>query len=147
MPAGSDVTVGRKAVRKAIAAGLAANMPTAQVVYDYQKSDFDQQSPVVRVFSAGSNRPSMTARGNRSRFTFSIELWVLYANSGSWNEADAEDALDDLEQELVQWVSDNQVGDLWTALKFERPSLLGNVIVGGAPYLVEDITLVAEVYG
>lgn len=142
-----DATVSRKDVRQAIAAGLAANMPTAQVVYRYQKSDFDQQSPVVRVFSAGSVRPTMTARGSRSKFHFSVELWVLYDNGGGWSEEKAEDALDTLEKELVAWVSNNQVTSLWTSLNFGQQSVLGNVIVGGVPYLVEEIMLIAEVYG
>lgn len=142
-----DATVNRKAVRQAIAAGLSSNMPTAQVVYRYQKSDFDQQSPVVRVFSAGSERPTITARGSRSKFHVNVELWVLYDNGGGWTEEKAEDAIDTLEQELTAWVSSNQVTSLWTSLHFGQQSVLGNIIVGGVPYLVEEIALIAEVYG
>ncbi len=146
MPLG-DVPISRKDVRQALASGLTTALTAAQAVYRYQKSDFSQQSPVVRVYSSGSERPAMTARGIRSKFFFTVELWVLYANGTTWDEEDAEDAMDTLEQQVMGYVANNQVTTTWTTLRYGRPSTLGNVTVGGAPYLVEEIVLVAEVYG
>ncbi len=137
----------RKDIRKAVAAGLSASMPTAQAVYGYQKSDFGQQSPVVRVYSSGSERPSITARGARSKFFFVVEIWVLYAAGATWTEENAEDAIDTLEKELIEWIGANQVNSLWTHLEYARPSLMGTVTVGGIPYLVEEFSLAAQVYG
>ena len=137
----------RKDIRKAVAAGLVTAMTTAQAVYGYQKSDFDQQSPVVRVYSSGSERPSITARGARSKFFLSVEIWVLYATGATWTEENAEDAIDTLEKELIGWIADNQVTSLWTHLEYARPSLMGTVTVGGVPYLVEEFSIAVQVYG
>ncbi len=146
MPTGST-PISRKDVRQALASGLTTALTGAQAVYRYQKSDFDQQSPVVRILSSGSERPAMTAQGIRSKFSFTVELWVLYANGATWTEENAEDAMDTLEQQVISYVAANQVTSTWTTLRYGRPSTLGNVTVGGAPYLVEEIVLVAEVYG
>lgn len=146
MPIG-DNPINRKEVRRALAAGLSASMPTAQAVYGYQKSDFGQQSPVVRVYSSGAERPSMTAKGIRSKFFFTVEVWVLFGKRAAWSEEDAEDAIDTLEQELIAWIAANQVTAWWTHLEYARPSLMGVVTVGGMQYLVEEFSVAAQVYG
>lgn len=143
--------VNRKTIRQAIAAGLAANMPSAQAVYGYQRSKFDGRASVVRVFSASADRPMFAEQGIRSEFGFIVQLWVLYASPTTqvWSESEAEDKLDDLEYELISWIVDNQVPAdmLWTALRYARGSVVDTHKVGGESYLVEDVFVVAEVYG
>lgn len=145
--------ISRKDIRRALGDGLAANMPTAQAIYRYQKSDLKGQSPVVRVFSARSLRPQKTGHGGvRSQFGFVVQLWVLYAGDGiqNWSEEGAEDTLDQLEYELISWMVQNQgdqVGTLWTSLKYGGWSVVDNVKVAGNTYLVEDVPVIAEVFG
>lgn len=142
-----DGPISRRVVREAIALGLAAGMPTAQAVYNHQKTAFDGQSPVVRILSVGSERPSMTERGIRSKLMFLVQVWVLFTPSGAWSEADAENALDQLELELISWIVANQQTELWTGLRYERRSLVETVKVAGDVYLVEDVMIQADVYG
>ena len=151
MPLG-DVPISRKDVRRALGDGLAANMTTAQVIYRYQKSNFAGQSPVVRVFSARSLRPQKTSHGGvRSQFGFTVQLWVLYAGDKMQvSEESAEDTLDQLELELITWLVANQgdqAGTLWTSLKYGGWSVVDNVKVVGNTYLVEDVLVIAEVFG
>lgn len=145
----SGEAISRRAVRDAIAAGLQASMPTAQAVYGHQQTNFAGQSPVVRVYTYGGQRPQLPATGMRSKFFYTVELWVLFTTvAGQNNEADAEDTLDQLELELVEWLGANQIGELWQALMFEGQSMVDNVKVSaGDVWLVEEIRLVAEVYG
>lgn len=145
----SGDAISRKLVRDAIAAGLQAAMPAAQAVYGHQRTNFGNESPVVRVYTYGGERPQLPATGMRSRFYYTVEFWVLFTTvSGQNYEADAEDTLDQLEIELVSWLGANQIGELWQALMFEGQSVVDNVKVSaGDVWLVEQIRLVAEVYG
>lgn len=139
----TGLPISRRAVRESIAAGLAAGLPSAQAVYGYQETDLQGQSPTVRVYTAGAQRPQLPATGIRSRFRYTVELWVLFED-----EAAAENTLDQLEYELITWLGANQIGDLWQALMYEGESVVDNVRVSaGSVWLVEEIHLVAEVYG
>lgn len=136
--------ISRKAVRDAIAAGLAAGMPSAQAVYGHQQTNLAGQSPAVRVYTAGGERPQLPATGIRSRFRYNVEIWVLFTN----DEAGAEDLLDQLEYELITWLGANQIGELWQALMYDGESVVDNVrVTAGDVWLVEEVHLVAEVYG
>lgn len=141
--------INRQTVRDAIAAGLQAAMPTAQAVYGHQRTNIGNQSPVVRIYTFGGMRPQIPATGVRSRFFYTVELWVLFTTIAGQNyEADAEDTLDQLEYELISWVGANQNDNLWQALMFEGQSVVDNIkIAAGDVWLVEEIRLVAEVYG
>lgn len=149
MPLG-DVAVSRREIREAIAAGLAASLPSAQAVYGYLVQNLQQQSPAVRVFSVGTLRPQLTAQGIRSTFYVMVQLWVAIRDGV---EEQAENQLDALEHELTGWLVAHQSGAAlaepapWTALQYDRPSIVDNVTVAGMAYVVEDIVLRAEVYG
>lgn len=140
--------IGRRIVREAIAAGLQAACVSAQAVYAYGVSDFASQWPVVRVMSRGSERPAMTGAGIRSRFTYLVDVWVLYRNAeAGWSEGDAENMLDALECEIIGWLADNQGGELWTAIYYGGPSTVDVINIAGEPWLTEAIQVTAEVYG
>ena len=146
--------VNRKTVRATIAAGLAANMPSAAAVYAYQRSKLDGMASVVRIFSASSDRPAMTGNAEEShplwtQLGFICQLWVLTASATgqTYTEAEAEDRLDDLEYELITWVAANQnpSGGAWVDLRYDRPSFVDTYKAGNELYLVEDIFLTATV--
>ena len=140
--------ISRRVVREAIAAGLSAACTGAQAVYAYGVSDFGSCWPVVRVMSRGSERPAMTAAGIRSRFTYLVDVWVLYRDAtAGWSERDAEDALDALEGEIIGWLSANQGGELWTSIYYGGGSTVDVINIAGEPWLTEAIPVTAEVYG
>ncbi|MCB0186498.1 MAG: hypothetical protein KDE31_19655 [Caldilineaceae bacterium] len=136
--------VNRKTIRAAIAAGLAANMPSAAAVYGYQRSKLDGKAAVVRIFDASSERPPLSQSGEtQSVFGYIIQLWVLTASATgqSFTEAEAEDKLADMELELITWIEANQypVGQPWRGLEYDRPSFVDTYKAGNELYLVEDI--------
>lgn len=138
--------VNRKTVRTTIAAGLAANMPSAAAVYAYQRSKLDGKATVARIFSASSERPPLSASGEtQSVFGYIVQLWVLTASATgqTFTEAEAEDKLDDMEHELITWVEANQypTGATWRELRYDRPSFVDTYKAGNELYLVEDIFL------
>lgn len=140
--------ISRRAVREALAAGLTEACASAEAVYACGVSEFGSRWPVVRVMSRGSERPAITAAGIRSRFTFLVDVWVLYRDGAAgWSEQDAENALDGLEREIIGWLSENQVGGLWTAIYYDGRSAVDVVSIAGEPWLTEAIQVTAEVYG
>lgn len=143
----SATPISRKTVREVIAAGLAGNVPSAQAVYGYAKADFSGQSPVVRVMSASVLRPQLAQQGIRSMMRFTVDVWVLLGDQGNWSEQDAENTMDTIEHEIVTWVTGNQNNGTWTSLLYDRETDIQPVVVAGEAWLVEEITLRAEVYG
>lgn len=139
----------RKAVRTEIATGLAVALDSlAQAVYDHQKTISPGLSPVVRVFSAGIQRPPLADDGTgRTQMRFTVQLWVLLYGEG-WTEEDAEARLDDLEEAVANWVWQNQLGHSWSDLRYAGLSTVDNAVIeGGTPYIVEDIPLEVWIYG
>jgi hypothetical protein len=136
----------RETVRDAIVAGLTPALTVAQLVAGYQKVSVKGQWPAVLVFTSGSLRPQVTEQGIRSEFYYLAQLWVLYRQGEQWTEAQAEDTLDALEQQLTEWMSNNQVNEVWTSLMFNGRSTISILNVGGEAYLVEEVPLKAEVY-
>lgn len=144
----SATPISRKTVREVIAAGLAANVPGAQAVYGYAKADFAGQSPIVRVMSTNVLRPQLAAQGIRSIMRFTVDVWVLLGDPATgWTESNAEDTIDTIEHEIVTWVTSNQNNGTWTSLLYDRETDIQPVVVAGEAWLVEEITLRAEVYG
>lgn len=136
----------RELVRDSIVAGLQTALTVAQTVVGHQKANLSGQWPAAMVFTGGSLRPQVTEQGIRSEFYYVVQLWVLYFKEGHWTEAEAEDTLDALEQQLTGWMANNQVGELWTSLAFDGRSRISIVTQAGEPYLMEEISVKAEVY-
>lgn len=143
----SGTPISRRVVREAIGAGLAANVPSAQAVYSYAKADFAGQSPVVRVMGASIERPQLTQQGIRSMMWFTVDVWVLLSDEAGWSEKNAEDTIDAIEHEIATWVTGNQNNGTWTSLLYDRQTDIQPVVVAGETWLIEEITLRAEVYG
>lgn len=139
--------INRKVVREAIGAGLAANLPSAQAVYNHARADFGGQSPVVRISSESSERPGLTQQGIRSVFRYMIEIWVLLTDRDGWTERDAEDTLDTVELEIISWMIQNHNTDLWSSLTYDGQSTVVVAIDGGDTWLIERIPIRAEVHG
>lgn len=139
--------VSRAQARTTLAQELESAMSTAQVVYDHMRSDFAGQSPVVRVMSGGSERRRFTTQGGRGDLLLMVQIWVLSVSpADNWTEADAENALDQLEWELAQYIDSNRRSEVWQALDFDGRSRVEVVRLEGKPYLIEDIPLVMKVF-
>lgn len=162
------MAINRKVLRKKFAQLVEAALVNgatqlAARVYDYNVSDFGNNSPVVVVKSGGSNRPRLTARGGGLTAFLEVVVWVRYnltaaENSGeAWSEEDSEDRLDDIEAAIAKVVEDNvQYFDsgqertpYWDVLEYEDTTTVGSITVeelGGRKFRVEVIRLKAEVY-
>ncbi len=145
-----EMAASRKTVRDALTTLLSTALVTgglAQAVYGYRVGDFRGQSPVVVVSGAGSRRARLTRQGSAATFGLQVDVFVVYAVTGSWTEAQAEDALDGLEAAIAGVVDANQVTAQWQALDYGEWSQRVDVEVGGVEYARESVKLLVEVYG
>jgi len=96
----------RKAVRTALQTGLQAAVTNAQEVLGYKPTRPDGKSPIVGITSLMTDRPPLSLLGTKDQFDFSIVLMVNITTREL--EAEAEDILDDLEQQVAQYIEDNK---------------------------------------
>jgi len=135
----------RREVREAIAAALETALAgQVQALYAYAAADFEGRSPVVRVLSGGSARQP---RGLGEEMVIVVEFWVLFSQKRSgYTRQDAENTLDALEQALAAWAEGAQNGPLWTGVRYDGPSVVGNTaVVRGEAWLVEIVRLRVKV--
>lgn len=143
----------RKPVRQKLAALLESELTgqgkPAQAVYRSYPPDFDGQSPVVIVGSSGSQRKPAGIGSDRDRGKayFDILLFVAAADpKNGWTADMVEDALDDLECAVAGVISRNSRSEAWTNLTYaDQPTEPSLARVGGAPYWMERIRLVADI--
>lgn len=137
----------RKIVRQTMATELATHLGTlVQEVSAYQNPDI-HESPMVRIMSSGSQRPRVLSRGERSKLSFTIQTWVLATHmpGRGWTAEDAEDAIDEIEYSISQWISDNQNRPgLWTHIAYEGMSRVQPVITEDEVWLIENITIIVD---
>lgn len=133
----------RQETRQALAALLAANVPTAQAVYSYQTASFDGQSPVVVVTSGGTNRQPVTMRGAQVVYTLDVHTFVLYRDpAAGWTEEHAEAALDALEAEIGAVLDAHRRAPAWQRIAYSgASSARENLPIEGLQYLHEVISL------
>ena len=148
----------RKTIRTAIATGLSTvlvgtNKPCAEVV-NYQKKTIDK-TPLVEVMSSSSMRgvKGMGTSKYSNHFQYEINVLIRDTDDSGLNEEEREDALDDIEKAIADWVGDNRSTANWDRLGYvgERsqedvpePTQIIKVIYD-KPYLLEVIKLEAFV--
>jgi hypothetical protein len=148
----------RKLWRSAIASDLNTALVTSglvQSLYAGQVADFGGQSPVVIVSSAGSDRPSDNYTTQSTALFLNLDVFVLYADSANgFDEMDAEDALDDIEAAVAEWVQANATrtpsnGVGWTLLEYagRTGADIGPAPIGGQEYRREQIGLRVNIQG
>ena len=155
----------RKTYRAAIAAELATLLvgsgKPAQSVFAGHVGDFSGVSPAVIVSSGGSAREGVenNSRAQDTRLYVNVTVLVAYADeAGAYDELDSENALDDIEKIVSDWVGDNRTRDpghvsgvAWTELNFEQRTETGQLLpiaeVGGQSYRIETIPLVVRIMG
>lgn len=133
----------RKVVRDKLAELLQTELVTtlgiAQAVYAYRIGDFAGASPVVVVSSGGSRRERLSFQGQRPVYYLTIHVFVLYNDeAGTWDESDAEDALDGIEAGVNNVVAANpSLSDFWISLAHSDRSSTGSVEISGVEYRTE----------
>lgn len=144
----------RKAVREYIAAQLSTALTAAQSVYDYQPgaTTMDGKSPVVTVSSAGTEQRFDSDSYNPATMVFSIAILVKHSDpGGAYGPATSEDVLDNLEQDVRQWIRNNAGTTssggtkLWDNLRPAGPSVADYVNILGVWYRRETIQVAAYV--
>ncbi len=146
--------------RSAVRTGLASLLTTeltvtntyAAAVYDHLPLSFDYQSPVVTVFSGGSN-PDQFGVGTqqyRTRVRVEVGIWVAdqEKDDATWTRADVEDRLDVIFQSVMKVIAENRAnGSSWEYIEFPGEfSEITRVVYSGKPYWLETIMLEARVH-
>ena len=146
----------RKTIRKAIGAALKTALEgtgkPAQAVYDHLPILF-KASPVLCVASSGTKttRKGIGGTTGFNLFRFQLMMFQVVPNTANgWNAADAQDAQDDLEMAVRDWVVDNPTNANWKHLRFVNGdgafTEIIPVKVGGEEYDLETIEIEVEVY-
>jgi hypothetical protein len=132
----------RKVVREEVGAILTMRLASlAQQVYTDQPNSFDGQSPVVVVTSDGSEREGQVQRTFSGpiapKFMLDIYVFVLVTTTN------ADDALDELEAAVAEFVSVYPSATTWTAIGYrERSETTFVTVLDGSEYKRERIPLV-----
>lgn len=156
--------INRETARDYLATLLNADLVTtrgyAVAVYGYMKSKLGGLSPVVIVASAGSAREQkgMGTDKHRNRFRYIVKVLVRDADTAAgWTEQAAEDRLDLLEKTIADVVMNNRsqaqnVAVPWQRLHLESfesgefSRLVFIPDIDGAPYIMEEIPVIAEMH-
>lgn len=154
--------VNRKPFRAQIASELSALLvgtgKLAEALYAGQVADFGGKSPVVVISSAGSARPNDSGYvGQGATLIFAVDVLTKYSDvKRGWDELNSEDALDDIEQIIADWVLQNSArapvaGEsvAWTNLSYagRTDAELPPLRIGGEDYRCERISLRVEIQG
>lgn len=146
----------RKAVRERLVAHLTTDLVgtglPVEKVYSYDRRDFDGESPVVLVLSAGSIRVPFGVGSALfgSGMRFSIISFIREADDEiGWTAENVEDALDDVEQAISDSVMAHRKDPpYWTEMMFADTEIseILPANVGGVSYKMEVMTVLVEVY-
>jgi hypothetical protein len=141
------MSASRKDIRETFANLLRDLVTAAQVVYDHQPGDFGGQSPAVTVGSGGSERSSFTFAGSQSVFYLDVHVFVRVGEDGGpYTQADAEDALDAVEQQIAASLDAVRRGAKWESIDYAGRSEAAFVLVDGLEYKRESIPLQVTVF-
>jgi len=95
-------------------------------------------TPLVAVLSKGTERTRMTFQGDQAAFLLSVNVWVLQSGT-DWTQAQAEEALDDIERRIAAVYEDDRNTADWEVLEHAGPTAVMEVAVAGVPYYWEHV--------
>ena len=137
----------RKSARQILKTLLAANLTNAVAGYDYAPHDFAGVSPVFYISSSGSEPVPFTGKGVKNKFHLNVHLLALYSSNDAYTEAEAENALDDLENQLRQTIAANRKTADWQDIRYAGKTNADQpILIGGELYLHEIVPIVMETY-
>lgn len=95
--------------------------------------------PAVVVLSAGSERIPLTFQGDQTKFYFRVQSVVQQSSGDTWDNADAEDAIDEIEKLIAEVYEDNDATANWELLRISGRTTVTEVAVAGVPCYLENI--------
>jgi len=136
----------RKEVREhlgsLLSSALVGTGKPAQAVYDYLKSSFDGQSPVVVIGSSGFNAQEQDFTNWFATYDYEVLVFVAREDTQL-----ADDYLDQTTQKLYETLQTNRVlSGYWDDLVWADPSQIVPAVVGGKPYWMETVLVRVTVY-
>lgn len=139
---------GRDALVSLLTTPLIGTGKPAQALYGYLKGDFQGQSPVVVVTSAGTGTEKRAVTSKvKNEFYFVVHTFTLYAVEGTdWGEDDTEDRCDLLEKTIRETIAANVNTANWAFIEIDGRSSIDSVIIGGEEYRHEAIPIRMEKY-
>lgn len=149
-------TANRKTARGALAtlltSGLVGTGLPCKAVFAYRPAiDRIQalQTPFVFITSASTGDDFGHAVLQDTTFAYDIHSIVLYSDGASWNEDDAEDALDDIEAIVRSTVNANRSTANWNHLTYSGDTNAADLDfdLGGLTYRHEIIRVAARYQG
>lgn len=146
------MTASRKQARADLKAYLQPLMTlvAAQDFYAFEPADYKGRSPVVFLSSGGASHNKTVLKALDSTFFVNVHLLTLYADmqASTYNEEDASDLLDDMEQQLSAAVEAKPVYPTkWQELAYEDRTIADEPQqIGGELYLHEVVTLRVRMY-
>jgi len=138
------VTTSRETVRDALVtllttALVGTGLPV-KTVSGSKVSTLAGVTPLVAVLSAGTTRKRTTFQGTIPTFFLEIQVWVRQATTG-WTNAQAEDALDEIESLIAGVFADNVATTNWSLLEYSDRSIVLELTVAGIAYYMERISV------
>lgn len=140
----SRTTYTRQDIQDLLTADLDALLTNVQAVYAYQKSDFGQLSPIVRVMSDGTLLREQTFTSFQTTYYYNVQAWVVrYSVQYGWSEEEAEGLLNAISHTIVGYLDSDMSSKPWTSIDMVDRSTIsvGGNEVAGEQFLVEDIPL------
>lgn len=121
----------------------------AQDVYDYMKSDFQHQSPIVTIGSEGFSAGEQDFDGNWTMtYYYSVNVFVTRNTASGYTEEDVEDLVDSVMQKTYETLLANRsLADYWNGLAIDGRSEIMPAKIGGDPYWMETIPVALTIYG
>lgn len=137
------MSTSRKAARDALVTLLTAALVDpgtlpVQTVTGSKVTSLEGLTPLVSVLSAGTLRERLTFQGDIPTFSLEVQVWVRQACTG-WTNAQAEDALDEIEALIAGVYESNRGTANWEVLEYTGPSRVVEMAVAGNGYYVERI--------
>jgi len=140
----SRTTYTRQDIRELLATDLDTLLTNVQAVYAYQKSDFAQLSPIVRVMSDGTLLRELTFTHFQTTYYYTVQIWVVrYSVQYGWSEEEAEALIDTISNTIMGYLDSDMDSKPWTSIDLVDRSTIsvGGNEVAGEQFLVEDIPL------
>ena len=130
----------RKQVRERLATLMAAS-DKFEEVYDYAPLDLRGKDRVLCIYSDSTRHDMISANMNNAFYRFYLETFALRRI----DEATAEDALDEMHEEIRKIIRQNVGDSTWNELSLEEESDALFAQMAKEPYRVERHVLTVKV--
>ena len=134
---------GRDALVTLLGTALVGTGLPAKTVTGSKIETLQGATPIVAVLSAGSLRERLTYQGHKATFYLEILVFVRQAQTG-WTNAQAEDALDDIEVLIAGVLELNTATANWEMVDYNGQTTVYEIEVEGTKYYLERIPVVVR---